>query len=109
MKRAGQKENIVLSQCLKYLELIGVYCWRNNTGAYKMKGYYVRFGKVGSGDILGILPDGRFLSVECKRESGGVVSPEQKEFMHNIKKNGGLALIVNSLDSLISQLKLYGY
>ena len=56
-------------------------------------------------DILGILPDGRFLAVECKREKGGVVSPEQKEFLLNINANGGVGIVVHSVDELAKALE----
>lgn len=96
----GQKENIVLSQCLEYLKMCGFFVFRNNTGAFKTGRRFVRFGFPGSSDILGILPDGRFLAVECKREKGGRLSDLQKEFLSKIKDNGGVALCVHSLEEL---------
>ena len=60
-------ESHVLTGCLKYLETRGIYHWRNSTGAVRIApGRFMRFGKVGSSDILGILPGGRLLCVECK-------------------------------------------
>lgn len=100
MTNKGVPENVVLRDCLAYLQLNGIYCWRNNTGATKTKTGFVRFGKVGSSDILGVLPDGRFLAVECKREKGGVVSEKQKEFLSMIEVNHGVALVVNSIEDL---------
>lgn len=100
MLNKGVPENVVLRDCLAYLQLNGIYCWRNNTGATKTAHGFVRYGKVGSSDILGILPDGRFLAVECKREKGGVVSEKQKEFLSMIEVNHGVALVVNSIEDL---------
>ena len=98
-------ENIVLKQCLEYLQMKGIYCWRNNTGAVRNGRRFIRFGFPGSADILGILHDGRFLAVECKRGNGGVVSELQKDFLHNIEINGGVAIVANSVEKLKEELE----
>lgn len=101
-------ESGVVSSCLGLLEIIGIQAWRNNTGALKdNKGRLVRYGKKGSADIIGILPGGKFLSVECKAP-GGRVRPDQIDFMNMINKNGGLACIVHSCDELMEVLKKNG-
>jgi hypothetical protein len=98
-------EGAVVNVCLEYLTLRGAYVWRNNTGALRDKNNRpVYFGKVGSADILGILPGGRFLAVECKA-GRGKPSEKQLEFLENVKSMGGLALIVWSVDELILALK----
>jgi len=94
------RERDVLKDCLEYLNLKGVFAWRNNTGAVKVKSRFIKFGYKGSSDIIGILPNGRFLAIECKRENGGVLSQEQKEFLQTILKNKGLALVVHSVEEL---------
>lgn len=99
-----EKENVVLKQCLEYLKLNGIFVWRNNTGSVKIENRYVHFGLVGSSDILGILPNGQFLAVECKREKGGRLSDKQIEFINKINENGGFAICVNSLYDLESKL-----
>lgn len=100
-------ESVVLKQCLDYLKLKGIYCWRNNTGACKSGNRYIRYGFIGSSDILGILPDGRFLAVECKRTKGGRVSEAQHEFLSKIASNGGVAIVAKSVDDLITALKIF--
>lgn len=101
-------ESVVLNTCLGLLNLMGIYAWRNNTGAYKnKKDQLVRYGKKGSADIIGILPDGRFLAVECKRKSGKA-SSDQLLFLSNIKANHGVACIVKSCDELMEVLKKEG-
>lgn len=99
-----EKENVVLKQCLEYLKLNKIYCWRNNVGSAKIGNRFISFGLVGSSDILGILPNGQFLAVECKREKGGHLSDKQKEFINKINENGGFAICVNSLYDLESKL-----
>lgn len=101
----GLKENIVLANCLNYLHLKKIFCFRNNTGAIKIGRRFIRFGYAGSSDIIGILPDGRFLAVECKREKGGVVSPVQKMFLKEIQDNNGVACVVHSAKELAEILK----
>ena len=95
--------------CLQYLELRGIYHWRNNTGAVQVRpGQFMRFGKVGSSDILGILPGGRLLCVECKAK-GGRLSPEQKQFLADAQELGALALVVHGWWELDESLRKEGY
>lgn len=94
------KETDIVKACLQYLNLVGVFAWRSNTGAvsgtYKGKDRFIRFGPKGQSDIIGILPDGRFLAVEVKRP-GGKLTFEQDMFLDTIRKRGGVALHVQSL------------
>jgi len=102
-------EGRVLADCLKYLEIRGFYCWRNNTGAVQIApGRFMRFGKKGSSDILGILPGGRLLCVECKAKSGRL-SPEQKQFIADAQKLGALALVVRGWQELDAELREAGF
>ena len=68
----------------------------------------MRFGKVGSSDILGILPGGRLLCVECKAQ-GGRLSPEQKQFLADVRELGALALVVRGWWELDEALIEAGY
>ncbi|MDR0474188.1 MAG: VRR-NUC domain-containing protein [Treponema sp.] len=69
----------------------------------------MRFGKVGSSDILGVLPDGRFLAVECKAPKGGRLSPEQKRFLADVRELRALALCVRGWWELDEALREAGY
>jgi hypothetical protein len=68
----------------------------------------MRFGRKGSSDILGVLPDGRFMAVECKAPNGRL-SPEQKQFLADIQKLGALALCVRGWWELDEMLREAGY
>lgn len=103
----GQSESVVLKQCLEFLQLRGIFAFRNNTGALKEGRRFIRFGYPGSSDILGILPNGQFLAVECKREKGGILSDKQVEFLNRIKENGGVAVVVHSVQDLEKILNSY--
>jgi len=102
-------ENTVLTGCLKYLQKKGIYHWRNSVGAVRIApDRFMRFGKVGSSDILGVLPDGRFLAIECKAQSGRL-SPEQKIFLSDVQELGALALCVRGWKELDQVLRTEGY
>ena len=102
-------EGRVLAGCLKYLNQTGIYSWRNSTGAVRIApGRFIRFGKVGSSDIIGCLPGGRFLAVEVKAQ-GGRLSPEQKQFLADVQELGALALVVRGWQELDDAMRAAGY
>jgi hypothetical protein len=68
----------------------------------------MHFGLKGSADILGCLPGGRFLAVETKAERGRI-SPEQRQFLADIKALGGLAIVVRGWKELDQALHEAGY
>ena len=92
-------ESAILSNCLHWLKANGVYAWRNNTGASFINGAFIRYGYIGSADVLGLCKSGRFLSIECK-SPGGKQSPAQVEFQEKVEENGGLYLLVTSVIQL---------
>jgi hypothetical protein len=102
-------EGRVKAACLRYLEKRCIKAWNNPTGCTRIApDRWIRFGKKGSSDILGCLPGGRFLAVECKAEHGRL-SPEQREFLADIERLGGLALAVKSWRELDTALRRGGY
>lgn len=101
MKTKGKSESEILKECLSVLKEMGIFCWRQNTGAFQTKsGGFFRSSMAGVSDIIGILPDGRFLAIECKREKGGVLSSKQIEFLGNIDKNKGIAIVARDSTKL---------
>lgn len=100
MNDRGELESVVLRDCLNYLHANGVFCWRQNTGAFKVDNRFFRSSIAGVSDIIGVLPTGQFLAVECKREKGGRVSEKQKDFLQNVKEHNGVALVVHSWQEL---------
>jgi len=69
---------------------------------YRSNPYTLR----GVGDIVGILPSGRFLSVECK-STAGKASPDQILFIKRCVALGGLCVVVHSLDELKPYIEPY--
>ena len=109
MTDKGQLESGVLHDCLEVLRLHGAFCWRQNTGAFKVENRFFRSSIAGVSDILGVLQGGRFIAIECKREKGGRVSEKQKAFLENVKNAGGLAFVVHSgaeLDEILNNISL---
>ncbi len=114
------RESDVLTGCLQWLQLAGVWCWRQNQGAIPLPGGgFRRFcGLKGVSDILGILPQtvrvqdegavtfGNLLAVETKRP-GEKLRPEQEAFLRKVNELGGIGVCVHSVDELMQKLRPY--
>ena len=106
---AKTPESLVLTGCLSYLAKKGIYHWRNSSGAVRVgPKRFMRFGKVGSSDILGVLPGGKVLAIECKAK-GGRLSPDQRQFLADISNLGGLSVIAYSWLDVDKILRREGY
>lgn len=87
--------------CEQYLCAKGVFHYRNNSGATKTPhGSFVRFGAVGSPDIVAVC-SGRYVGIECKTGKGKQTD-NQKSFQEALERAGGMYLLVRSLDDLIA-------
>jgi hypothetical protein len=96
------REANVQSRILIALSQAGCLVWRQNTGAFRdSDGVLRRYGLcVGSSDIIGIAPDGRFLAVEVKNERGRV-SEAQERFVAAVRRAGGRAGIARSPEEAV--------
>lgn len=93
----------VLHECLAWLHAHGVFVWRNNTGTYWSGDRPISYGYPGSADIIGLLPgSGRFLAIECK-SSIGKQSRKQLHFQEQVERDGGVYLLVRSVQNLEEQ------
>ena len=101
-------EGRIKAACLRYLERRGFYAWNNPSGAVKITDRWIHFGKKGSSDIIGVLPDGRFLTVECKAPRGRL-APEQSAFLEKIRGLGGVTVIARDWQELDRSLRESGY
>jgi hypothetical protein len=103
-------EGDLVKVCLQYLQFTGVYCWRQNTGAnaVKAKGAqkrrFIRYGMPGISDILGCMPDGRFIAVECKVGKNALTT-DQRVFLETIRDAGGIGIVARSVDDVVEALK----
>lgn len=101
-----KEEQQLINTVLEYLNILRIPAWRMNSGAFEIQNRFVTFGTKGMSDIIAILPDGKFLAIECKRQDGKV-SALQKEFLRIIKENNGEAIIARSLEDLTEITKKY--
>lgn len=72
-------------------------CWSNTTGqAFTRSGAVIRFGLIGSADILGIRRGGQFLAIEVK-SAVGRQRPEQIAFQRMVEEYGGVYILARSV------------
>jgi hypothetical protein len=105
MRRDQKKvrsEANVMNDALLALSAAGCLAWRNNTGQLPdANGRPIKFGLcVGSSDIIGVAPDGRFLAVECKTAIGQPTDA-QVRFIDAVRAKGGRAGIARSADDAV--------
>jgi hypothetical protein len=102
-------EGSVVRAILDYLDIRQILYIRNNTGVARperkdgSKGF-VRFGSVGSADIIGCLPGGRFFAIECKA-GRGKLTPAQVEFQRKTIREGGLHIVAYRVEDVIEVLE----
>jgi len=98
-------ENPLVTGCIAVLKSRGALVWRQNQGGAYAHGYFIRFtrGVDGISDIIGLLPGGRFCAVECKRKPYKPTK-EQLTFIADVRKKGGFAVAVYSVQELIEAL-----
>lgn len=102
------KEKDVLAQCLTWLRMKGIIANRNNVGSGQMgeSGFY-SYGIKNGGDIIGLLPHGRHLEVECKAGKGGRLSAGQQQRMKDILGHNGLYFVIHGIEELKYFMKGY--
>ena len=88
-------EGEIVRAVLDYLHASGVMAWRMNTGR---RGGVV-FGFAGLADILGIMPDGRMVAIECKTKAGKLTD-DQREFLASVQYRGGVAGVARGIEDV---------
>jgi len=110
----------VLRACFEYLLYIGALVLRVNSGAVQPesdggKARFVSFYKwqilgddqhiAGVSDLVALV-EGKLICVEVKRPGKlQNVTDDQMRFLAAVKARGGIGLVVDSLDKLISELE----
>lgn len=90
-------ESVVLRECEELLDCHPkiAFWWRQNTFAMKdSRGVYVRSAFVGCSDLLACSTSGKFIAIECK-STGKKPTDDQRAFIENVRKAGGLAVCVD--------------
>ena len=112
MERLGEsiKEAQILRQVEEWLSAHGIWHMRcNNSAGKSQSGMFMRsftccgHAVVGVSDIYAI-KDGMSLWIEVKRPVGGRLSDGQRNFLDAMNRNGAVGIVVNSIESLESQL-----
>ena len=100
------KETDIMRACMLALSEAGCLVWRNNVGVLPDRnGVPIRFGLcVGSSDLIGITPCGRFLAVEVKTKTGRV-RPEQQRFIDAVIAKGGIAGVARSAEEALDLIR----
>jgi hypothetical protein len=114
-------EKEVENQILEWLGLKGIFAWKNQSiGVFDPRRNVFRKPKSkhqinGVSDILGILPDGRFLAIEVKRPLKKartdealmvIASDDQQAFILKIRESGGLAFVADRIGVVIEKLDM---
>jgi hypothetical protein len=101
--------NDLTKNALRILDLKGYHVWRqNNGGVYDptLKVFRANSSTRGVSDILGFhRKTGQFLACEVKAGKDQL-RPEQELFLENVKKAGGLALVIRTNDDIENLNKL---
>ncbi len=96
------KEKELQKLIMDWLEAKNIFHYRNNSGVmfkeYKGKMSMVRFGAVGSPDVIAVI-DGRYIGIECKG-TGGKQSDHQKVFQEQLEKAGGIYILAWDLSDV---------
>ena len=105
-KKVMRLESDSLTEVLQALRTHNTVAWvrRQNTGAAKVGGRFIKFGWAGCTDLLGMMKDGRLLAVEYKRPKGGRLSIEQKHFIAMVNQFGGCAFVATSAIDVFKNL-----
>ena len=99
-KTVKEKEVAIQNKIRIELSKLGVLTFRNNTGWASQE--RTKYGLCnGSSDIIGILPDGRFLAIEVKT-TGKKPTIKQLNFIRAVCNHNGVAFHTDSVAHCIA-------
>ena len=108
------REAEILRQVEEWLTLRRIWHMRcNNSAGKAQSGQFMRSFSCNGHAVNGVsdiyaVKDGTSIWIECKRPVGGKVSEAQRNFLDAMNRNGAVGIVVNSIESLESQLKEAG-
>ncbi len=104
-RRRKKPELIIQKSILVYLRGMGCLVAVTDAGAaYKAGAFFGDAIPKGWPDITGLLPDGRFIGVECKSDSGRQ-SPAQIRMACEIRLRNGIYVLTRSVEDIDKGLK----
>lgn len=101
----GNPETELQHEILQYLKLRNIFCWRNNAGLV-IKGRVIHMSPAGSPDIIGVMPDGRFLGIEVKLPRKDL-SDKQAELFAKLRDNKAYCFVAHSTTEVEWHLARY--
>ena len=105
-------EKVVIQQVKQVIKATGIKLQRINTGCFiigtGVNRRFIKTADAGTCDFEGYDNTGRFVAIECKRPSGGRLSPAQKERIADINRKGGVAFVAHSGEEVLKQLQERG-
>ena len=105
-------EKEVVKQVKQVIKATGIKLQRINTGCFVIgtgrNRRFIKTADAGTCDFEGYDNAGRFVAIECKRPSGGRLSPAQKERIDDINAKGGVAFVAHSGEEALKQLQERG-
>lgn len=104
-------ESVVIQQVKAVIKATGIKLQRINTGCFVVKTTtgrrYIKTAEAGTLDFEGYDNKGRFVAIECKRPTGGRLSPAQKARIDDINQKGGCAFVAHSGEEALKKLREY--
>ena len=105
-------EKEVVKQVKQVIKATGIKLQRINTGCFAIgegqNRRYIKTADAGTCDFEGYDNKGRFVAIECKRPTGGRLSPAQKARIDDINEKGGVAFVAHSGEEALKQLQERG-
>ena len=105
-------ESVVIDEVKAIIKATGIKLQRINTGCFVIgtgrNRRFIKTADAGTCDFEGYDNTGRFVAIECKRPSGGRLSPAQRERIEDINRKGGVAIVAHSGDEAYLQLEARG-
>jgi len=99
-RKRGSPERAVQKACVAWLRRLGAIVAVTDAGAaYRAGAFFGDAIPAGWPDITGLLPDGRFVGVECKAERSRQ-SAAQKRVEQEIRRRNGIYVLARSVEDL---------
>ena len=99
----------VLGEVKAIIKATGIKLQRINTGCFVIgtgrNRRFIKTADAGTCDFEGYDNTGHFVAIECKRPTGGRLSPAQRERIADINRKGGVAFVAHSGEEALQKLK----
>lgn len=104
MKSISEQE--IQKSIIDYLRLKKYVVFKHHSTGFAIReGRFnaFRYGEKGISDIIACSPKGTFVAIEVKRP-GKKATPEQLEFLEQIRNRGGIGILAFSLDDIVGKV-----